>query len=128
MAKETKRQRQVAEIVKRNMSTVMQQEGGLIYGFEVLVTVTGVKMSSDLGLAKVYLSVFNGDSKEEILEKVRAEDVRLRKLLAHRIRKQVRRIPNVAFYLDETIDEMYRVSDMFDRLYEEGQMGESDEE
>lgn len=128
MAKETKRQRQVAEMVKRHMSVVMQQEGSLIYGFEVLVTVTGVKMSSDLGLAKVYLSVFNGDSKEEVLAKVRSEDVRLRKLLAHRIRKHVRRIPNVDFYLDETIDEMYRVSDMFDRLHKEGQMGSEDEE
>jgi len=55
--KESKRMLQVAELVKRNISTVFQQEGTYYYGSEALVTVTNVKMSSDLGIAKVYLSI-----------------------------------------------------------------------
>ena len=57
--KETKRMLQVGELVKRNISIVLQQEGSYYYGTEALVTVTSVKMSSDMGIAKVYLSIYN---------------------------------------------------------------------
>ena len=66
IAMETKRQMQAAELVKRNFSLVLQQEGSYIYGVEPLVTVTGVKMSPDLGQAKIYLSVFNTENKQAV--------------------------------------------------------------
>ena len=55
---ESKRQKQVAELIKRNFGTLLQQEGAYIYGSEALVTVTSVKMSPDMSLAKIYLSVY----------------------------------------------------------------------
>ena len=58
---ETKRQKQVAEMVKRNFSLVLQEEGLNIYGAKALVTVTTVRMSPDLTLAKIYMSIFNTD-------------------------------------------------------------------
>ena len=113
-------------MVKRNFSLVLQQEGSYIYGPEPLVTVTSVKISPDLTLAKIYLSVFNTDNKQAVLLEMEEEMVRLRQSLAHRIRKHIRRIPEISFFADDTLDEMYRVHDLFDRLYEENQMGEEE--
>ena len=90
---------------------------------DALVTVTTVKMSPDLGLAKIYLSVYNTDNKQEILLAMEQESVRLRQGLAHRVRKQMRRVPHIDFYLDDTLDEMYRLNDLFDKLHEDDQMG-----
>ncbi|NRB49576.1 MAG: 30S ribosome-binding factor RbfA [Saprospiraceae bacterium] len=125
---ETKRQRQVAELVKRNFSMVLQQEGSYLYGPEPLVTVTGVKVSPDFGLAKIYLSIYNTENKQAVILQMEEEIVRLRQTLAQRIRKHVRRIPDIAFYIDDTLDEMYRVDALFDRLRKENQMGSEDAE
>lgn len=125
---ETKRQRQVAELVKRNFSIVLQQEGSYLYGQEPLVTVTGVKVTPDFGLAKIYLSIYNTENKQAVILQMEEEKVRLRQSLAYRIRKHVRRIPEIAFYIDETLDEMYRVDALFNRLRQENQMGNEDSE
>jgi len=125
---ETKRQLQVGELIKRNFSIVLQQEGRYIYGDEVLVTVTGVKMSSDLGLAKIYVSIFNTDNKQAAILQLGGELVRLRQSLAYRIKKHVRRIPNIDIYEDETLDEMYKLNSLFDKLHKENQMGKVEEE
>lgn len=125
---ETKRQRQVAELVKRNFSMVLQQEGSYLYGPEPLVTVTGVKVTPDFGLAKIYLSIYNTENKQAVILQMEEEVVRLRQALAHRIRKHVRRIPEVAFYIDDTLDEMYRVNALFDRLRKDNQMGDDEAE
>jgi len=123
---ETKRQLQVAELVKRNFSVVLQQEGRYIFGDEALVTVTQVKMSSDLGLAKIYLSVFNTENKQAVILQLEQENSRLRQVLAQRIRKHVRRIPNIDMYEDDTLDEMWKLNSLFDKLHKEKQMGEEE--
>ncbi len=120
---ESKRQRQVAELVKRNFSMVLQQEGQYIYGNEALVTVTSVKMSPDFGIAKVYLSVYNTENKQAVILEMEDNYPRLRQTLSARIRKQIRRIPELQFYLDDTLDEMYRLNALFDKLEEDNQMG-----
>jgi ribosome-binding factor A len=102
---------------------VLQQEGSYIYGSSVLVTVTRVKMTPDLGLAKIYISVFNTEHKQEPLLLLEEEKVRLRQILGGRIKKWVRRIPDIDFYLDDTLDEMYRLGDLFDRMEADNQMG-----
>ncbi|MBK7870410.1 MAG: 30S ribosome-binding factor RbfA [Saprospiraceae bacterium] len=124
---ETIRQKQVAELIKRNFSMVLQAEGSYIYGVEVLVSVTSVKMTPDFSLAKIYLSVFNTENKQATILELEDQIFRLKQALATRIRKQIRRIPEIAFYLDDTIDEMYRINAMFNKLYDENQMGEQGE-
>jgi ribosome-binding factor A len=120
---ETIKQQQTSELIKRNFSMVLQQEGSYIYGSSVLVTVTRVKMTPDLGLAKIYISVFNTEHKQEPLLLLEEEKVRLRQILGGRIKKWVRRIPDIDFYLDDTLDEMYRLGDLFDRMEADNQMG-----
>ncbi len=123
---ETKRQLQVAELIKRNFSMVLQQEGTYVYGPQALVTVTGVKVTPDFSLAKIYLSIYNVDNKQGVLLEMEENQVRLKQAMAQRIRKQIRRVPEIAFYLDDTLDEMYRLSSLFDRLHDDNQMGETD--
>jgi ribosome-binding factor A len=122
MAKQSKRQRQVGELIRRNLSMVLQQEGSYIYG-DALVTVTNVIVAPDLQQAKVYLSIYNTDNKQAVLLMVEEHTSRLRQALAHRIARQIRRIPKIAFYIDETLDEMYHVDGLFKRLEEDNQMG-----
>ena len=120
---ETKKQKQVAEIIKRNFGMVLQQEGSYIYGVEPLVTVTNVKMSPDLGIAKIYVSVYNTISKQEVVISLNEHLTRLRQSLAYRIKKHVRRIPHIQIYMDDMLDEMYRLNDVFDRLDKDNQLG-----
>ncbi|MFM8361521.1 MAG: 30S ribosome-binding factor RbfA [Haliscomenobacter sp.] len=121
---ETIKQKQVAELVKRNFSLVLQEEGSYVYGAAPLVTVTTVNVTPDLGLAKIYLSVFNTENKQEVILEMEAEKARLRASLSQRLKKLVRRIPEVDFYLDDTLDEMIRLQQLFQKLHAENQMGD----
>jgi ribosome-binding factor A len=124
---ESKRQKQVAELVKRNFSVVLQEEAPNICGNKVLVTVTNVKIAPDLSYAKIYLSIFNTEHKQEPLLLLKEELATLKSKLAQRIRKLVRIIPEIALYYDDTIDEMYRIDDMMKRLEADGQFGKPEE-
>ncbi len=124
---ETKRQRQAAELIKRNFGLVLQDEGLYIYG-AALVTVTSVQVSPDFSIARIYLSVYNTEDKQEPLLNIRENYTRLRFALGERIRKFIRRIPNLEFFLDDTLDEMYKLNALFDRMEANQQFGNRDEE
>lgn len=113
---ENKRQKQVAELIKRNFGMVLQQEGSYIYGTEAFVTTTSVKVSPDFGIAKIYLSVYNIEDKHNVILSMEAEKNVLKNALAQRIRKHVRKIPDVNFYLDDTLDEMHKLNQLFDNI------------
>jgi ribosome-binding factor A len=83
-------------------------------------------MTPDMGLAKIYLSVYNTDNKQAVILQMQEEKSRLKQSLGLRLRKHMRRIPDIDFYLDDTLDEMYRLNDLFDKLHTEGQMGEEE--
>lgn len=126
---DNKRQLQVSELIKRNFGPILQQHGSYIYG-DAFVTVTSVKITPDLSLAKIYLSIFNTGDKVNALQKLSNHTHILKQELAARIRNHVRRIPQIAFYLDETVDEMYRVDELFNKIKEtypaSGQSGEEE--
>jgi len=122
----SKRQKQVEAMIKRNFSMVLQGEGSYIYD-DALVTVTNVIVSPDFGLAKIYLSVYNTQNKQAVLLKMEDQRHRLKQQFSIRVRKHMRRIPEIDFYLDDTLDEMYRLNALFDRLEDEDQMGSEEE-
>ena len=124
---ESKRQKQVAELMRRNFSYVMQEEAPNICGHGVMVTVSHIRMSPDLNLARIYLSVFGTENKQEPILMLQEELVSLRSKLGQRIRKQVRNIPEIVLYLDDTVDEMYRVDALLKQLEVDGQFGVKDE-
>lgn len=125
---ESVKQKQVAEMIKRHFSSVLQFEAPNICGRSVLITVTSVKMSPDFALARVYLSIFGTENKQEPILMLNEELKALRSKLAQRIRNQVRIIPEISLFLDDTVDEMYRINDLMTRLEAEGQFGKPEEE
>ncbi|MCB0604543.1 MAG: 30S ribosome-binding factor RbfA [Saprospiraceae bacterium] len=120
------RKLQVAELLRRNISHVFQAEGRYIYGLEPMVTVTTVQVTPDLALAKVYLSVFNTDNKQAVLLEINTALREIKRNLYNRIKKHVRRMPEITFYLDDTLDEFMRVDEMMQRLRDDHQMGEEE--
>jgi ribosome-binding factor A len=113
---ESKRRRQIAELIKRNFSMVLLEEGRYIYGDEVMVSVTNVKVSPDLRLGKIYLSIFNAQNKTDVLEALQHNIIPLKQNLVGRIRKHVRFIPDIALYNDDLLDEMDHVNRLLDDL------------
>lgn len=69
-----------------------------------MITVTIVRISADLGVAKVYLSIFPLDKKEDPLEKIRSHAPAIRKQIGSKIRNQLRNIPEFIYYLDDSLD------------------------
>lgn len=122
---QSKRQLQVGEMIKRHFSRVLQSEGSYIYG-SVMVTVTNVVMSPDLMLAKIYLSVYNSDNKQAIILLMEEHKSRLKGQLSSRLRKHVRRIPDIDFYIDDTLDESFRLEALFQKLHDNNEMGEEE--
>ena len=78
---ESKRQSQVAELIRRNFSYVIQEEAPNICGHSVMVTVSHIRMSPDLNLARIYLSVFGTENKQEPVLMLKEELVSLRSKL-----------------------------------------------
>jgi ribosome-binding factor A len=125
---ESKRNKQLNEMVKRHFSLFLQEEGRYIYSNRVLVSVTEVKMTSDFMMARVYLSVFNTENKQEPILALRENYQRVRQVMGNRLKSHMRRIPEFSFFIDETLDEMYKVDALFERLYADEQMGKEEEE
>lgn len=100
---ETTRQQKVGRLLQREMGELFQREGQSV-GKGMLLTVTVVRVSPDLGLAKVYLSVFPSKNAEAVLEEIRKRTSHYRKELGIKIRHQVRVIPELNFYLDDSLD------------------------
>lgn len=116
---ETIRQQQVGELIRRYFGTILTEEGSNIYGRSNLVTVTYVKMTPDLLVAKIYISVYGTENKQEVMLQLEEEIAHLRHALAGKIGRQMRRMPEIEFYLDETVDEMYRVQGLLDKVNKE---------
>lgn len=95
---------------------MLQQEGSYIYGSTPFVTVTEVQLTPDFSQAKIYLSIFNTDNKQEVILQMEDNYYRLKQSLAARIGKKIRRMPELKFFLDETVDEMYRVEELLNKI------------
>ncbi|MFZ1675750.1 MAG: 30S ribosome-binding factor RbfA [Saprospiraceae bacterium] len=123
---ETKRQKQISELIRRAFSMVLMEEGSYIFD-KALVTITSVVVSPDMQSAKIYLSVFNADNKQEVMAAVQENNHRLRLSLSNKVGKQVRRIPELQFYLDESLDEFFRMDKVLSDLRANNQMGSEEE-
>ncbi len=123
---ETKRQKQINELLRRQFSMVLMDEGSYIFE-KAMVTVTRTVVSPDLQNAKIYVSVFNTENKSEVMTLLDAHLHQLRHSLAKRVGKQLRRIPEIAFYLDESLDEYFRMEKILADLRANNQMGKEEE-
>ena len=97
------RQEKMAELIRRDLSVIFQRNASAWLG-GMFISVTQVRMAPDLGLAKIYLSFMAVPDKQVALQAVRQEGWRIRKELGAKIGKQVRIIPELNFYLDDSLD------------------------
>ena len=104
---ESKRQKMVGRLIQEQLSEIFMREGKEITG-KAMVTISSVRMTPDLLTARVYLSIFNTETPDEIMYYIEANNKQLRKILGQRIRHQVRRIPELGFFKDESLDEVFK--------------------
>ena len=116
---ESIRQKQIGELLRRYFGMLLTEEGSNIYGRDKLVTVTEVKMTPDLLIAKIYISVYGTENKQEVILELEDNYHRLRQALASKAGKHMRRVPELEFFLDDTVDEMYRVEALLNRVTKE---------
>lgn len=112
---ESKRQKQVAGLIQQEMSDIFQREGlNVIQGG--MISISKVKVTPDLMEARIYLSLFQIPEPEKMLKHIKERDWELRKQLAARIKNQVRKIPVVQYYLDDTLDYVFKMEELFKNL------------
>lgn len=112
------KQQQAASLLQQTLADIFIREGRAIFG-TAFVTITHVRLTPDLLLARVYLSVYNVTDKSGVVTLIRESKSHIRHLLGDRIRNKVRRIPELEFYIDDTLEEMAKVDDLFNRIHAE---------
>jgi len=100
---ESTRQKKISRQLQKDLSEIFQLEGRMLFGTS-FVSVTVVRVSPDLSVARVYVSVFGIKDKEALLEIINQQSYAVRKKLAVRVRNQMRRVPELKFFLDDSVD------------------------
>ncbi len=101
---ETQRQKKIGALLQRDLVDVLQSaatQGGLK---GVLISVSKVKVTTDLSIAKVYLSIFPNEKAAELLKGIKQNTPLIRHELAQRTKNQLRRMPNLEFFLDDSLE------------------------
>ena len=110
------RTERLARLVQREVADLLNKD--FFEASQALVTVTNVRVTKDLGIAYVNVSVLGDDPARRQIAFRRVEDLtsQIRQALAQRIRNQVRRIPELKFFLDETEQHVARMEEIFDQI------------
>ncbi len=120
------RTERVAKLLQREVADILTTE--LSQELQAMVTVTGVRVTRDLSIAYVHVSVL-GDSLQQRqtgFKRVEALVPQIRQALAARIRHQMKSVPELRFFLDESLQEAQRMEDLFDRIRAERERRESE--
>ncbi len=115
---DSRRQLKVASLIKEAFTEVLIKDGSKFYG-NAFVTLSNVRVNSDLTLARFYLSIYNNPMADEIIENFNAHKGELKHALAEKVRHLVRRIPEIEFFKDETMDYVFHLEEVFNRIKEE---------
>lgn len=114
---ESRRQARVSRQIQKDLGEIFQEvqtEGSM-------VSVSKVRISPDLGHARVYLSFLNERRPEEIVKLIRMQKSQIRGALGHRVRHQLRKVPELEFYYDDTQEYVNRMERIFEELREQEQ-------
>ncbi len=96
------RQLKYSKLIQKEISDIFQKEGKSYYG-SAFVTVTGTKVTPDLSIVRIYISVFK-TSGEEVIKNLYTHSREIRRKLGERIRNQARIIPELEFFIDDSLD------------------------
>jgi len=104
------RQNRIARLLQKELSDLFQRQTQLMRG--TLVSVTKVKISPDLSVCTAYLSIFPTERAQELLQNIQKNERTLRYDLGQRVRYQLRVIPELRFFLDDSLDYLERIDQL----------------
>lgn len=110
------RQLKYARLIQKELGELLQREGRNWYGPH-FVTVTGVKVTPDLSLARVHVSIFKAPKPKDILKSLEKHKGEIRLHLGRKIGKQARIIPDLDFFIDDSLDYAEKMDAIFKNLH-----------
>ena len=116
--KEGKRQKQIGGLIQEEINAIFQRLG-LSFIEGGMVSVSSVKVTPDLLEARIYLSIYNAPDKKAVLKKIEERHWEIKKELAASVRQQLRRIPELKFFLDDTLDQVFKMEELFSKIKQE---------
>lgn len=111
MEGESTRQLKVSREIQRDLAEIIRVKGMAAFG-GAMITVSGVKISPDLSVAKVYLSIFPSEKAGSVMEEIRLMGKSLRGELGRKMSKQLRIIPELNFYIDDSLDYVEKIDSL----------------
>jgi ribosome-binding factor A len=108
---ESTRQQKISRLIQKDLGIIFQQESRNLFD-GALITVTKVQVSKDLAIAKVHLSLFITTDKQVLLDKIRHHGREVRHHLAQRVHNQLRVMPELQFYLDDSLDYIENIDNL----------------
>jgi ribosome-binding factor A len=112
----TTRQQKFSKLIQKELSDIFQRDKRGILD-NAFITIADVRISPDLGIAKIYLSMMLAKDKPAVLEKINTRKKEIRKALGDRIGKQVRIVPELIFYIDEVEENAQRMENIIQNLH-----------
>jgi ribosome-binding factor A len=123
---EGKRQKQVAGLIQEEINGIFQRLGmSMMDGG--MVSISSVKVTPDLLEARIYLSLFQVADVKETLNKIDERSWEIKRELASSVKQQLRRIPELHFYHDDTLDHVFRMEELFKQIKSEDQGDKAEE-
>jgi ribosome-binding factor A len=114
---EGKRQKQVAGVLHEELTAIFRKRGlSMIDG--ALVSISGVKVTPDLLEARVYISIFQASDPSSVMKKIEDSSFEIKKELTAKVKHQLRRMPELKYYADDTLDHVFRIEELFKNLDE----------
>lgn len=108
---ETNRQKKIGSVLQNDLVDILQGEIRKNGITNLIISVSKVSVTTDLGVAKVYLSVFPQEKAAEILEAVKSNMPLIKHDLSQRVKLQLRKVPNLSFYIDDSLDYIEKIDD-----------------
>lgn len=105
------RQQKVARLIQKELGTYFAKDGRSLYG-GVLVSVTDVRVSPDLSVSRIQISIFPNEAREKTLEIIEANKKTIRTEVAHSVKNQLRKMPELFFYIDDTFDRVMHIENL----------------
>jgi len=109
------RQLKYSKLIQKELSDIFQRDKRGILD-NTFITIADVRVSADLGIAKIYISMMLAKDKQKTLERINLRKKEIRKALGEKIGKQVRIIPELIFYIDEVEENAQRIEDLMKNL------------
>ncbi|MBQ3735137.1 MAG: 30S ribosome-binding factor RbfA [Bacteroidales bacterium] len=106
----TTRQQKIEAMLQRELANIFLVDSRNIY--KCMITVTNVKVTSDLSIARAYLSIYNTADKELIIKMVKENTKDIRYRLGQQVRNQLRVVPALEFFLDDTLDYLEHIDEL----------------